>query len=363
MRKKSSSVSDIVMFPARSQFNGGTPSDFETVPFEIFSRDDSLELPGSLIGQISVENQRWSHRLASLSPYEYRDILSSLNSDFEKQAGYLSSSLFGRFVRHRKRPSLMGIVNITPDSFYEGSRLLGKSFSAIDSILEEKPEIVDIGGESTRPGSSRLEIEKEIDRIKPVLEYLSTSYSIPLSVDTRNPDTADFCLRYGIKYLNDVSGFSNPEMIRIAAENSLDSIIMHMRGEPQNMQTFTDYTDLIFELNLFFNQRVERMIAGGIDPSRVIVDPGIGFGKDLEGNIDIIRNLKSLNVGYRILVGASRKTFIGKITGESPEGRLPGTLATSISLMNRGADIIRVHDVKDNREAMDVYASIEWGIS
>jgi len=355
-------VNDAVIFPARKglRIDGGLEP--RRLLFEAYSRDGEGPESSRLLNEIVIEGEKWFHFITDLDLKGIRDFLFMKSGYSEKHAGYLSSRLIDRLVSDATKPGIMGIVNVTPDSFYPGSRMQGKPMSGIDAILDQKPDVIDIGGESTRPGSKKLDAEAEIDRIRPVLDYVSSSSDIPVSLDTRNPETAEFALSYGIKYLNDVTGFENPEMIRIASENNLDSIVMHMRGEPENMQKLTEYGDLLFEISLFLQRRTKRMIEGGIHPSRIIVDPGIGFAKNMSGNLDIIRNVESLNRGFRVLVGASRKTFIGRITGEPVEKRLSGTLATSIYLMNGKCDIIRVHDVRENREAIDVYRAIENGL-
>ncbi len=351
-------MSEAVIFPARtSLWVHGKIRD--EVLFEVYSPNPMNGGKFKRVGKTTLHGETWLHYTALLGQDEHKGFLTGNCNLSENHASYISSSLFEKALSLHHRPKIMGIVNVTPDSFYPGSRVLGKPYELIDRLMEQGPDIVDVGGESTRPGSGGLEPVEEISRIKPVLEYLSSSYDVPISLDTRNPETAEFSLKYGIQYLNDVSGFENPEMIEIAAENSLGSIVMHMRGKPQNMQENTQYSDLILELNMFFQKRALQMVEGGIHPSRIIVDPGIGFGKGLDGNKEIIRELESLNTGYRILAGASRKTFIGRITGEPVERRLAGTLATSIYLMNVKCDIVRVHDVKENRDAVDVYSAIE----
>lgn len=350
-------MSGTVIFPGRTflrKENAGSGG----ITFEVYTLVPVESREYSYAGKVLLDGDQWHHYTTTLEKDEYAEIVGEELGLSRGMASFVSSRLFEKYFSRPRVPEIMGIVNITPDSFFPGSRMLGESFSAIDSILEQKPDIVDIGGESTRPGSSRLGVSEEIERIKPALEYISSSYDIPISLDTRNPETAEFAVKYGIQYLNDVSGFESEEMVRIASENSLDSIIMHMRGKPDSMQANTSYADLILELNLFFQERIARMIRNGIHPSRIIVDPGLGFGKNLRGNREIIRELESLNTGFRTLAGASRKTFIGKITGEPVERRLSGTLATSIYLMNVKCDFIRVHDVKENRDAIQVYRAI-----
>ena len=270
----------------------------------------------------------------------------------------ISGNIFRKFRTPIKPPLMMSILNATPDSFFPGSRVDRKSVDKIDSILEMKPDIIDIGGESTRPASVEITPEEELSRVLPIVEYVSGSSSVPISIDTRHPATISGLLGFRFDMINDISGFSDPEMIRIAYENDLNCIIMHMRGSPQTMQNDTKYRDVVAEVCGFLSERSSLLVKSGISPSKIILDPGIGFGKDYEGNMELIRNAHCFNLGFRTLFGTSRKTFIGKLTGKGVEDRLPGTIATSIFLMQKKVDILRVHDLNENRDAVKAYASI-----
>lgn len=342
-----------VVFPARKSLQSGEHEG--TILFEVFSSGELSGISSRTLDPITVSGETWQHYLVELSRKEHGEFLEDNNVYREEFANDVSNELFSKHFDRSRKTELMGILNVTPDSFYPGSRIMGRSLSEIDAILEEGPDIIDVGGESTRPGSEPVPPDKEIERIEPILDYVSSSYDVPISVDTRNPETAEFAVRFGVKYLNDVSGFRSDRMMKVAEENSLDCVLMHMRGEPKTMQVSTSYADILLELNLFFQERVSRMLDAGLHPSRIILDPGIGFGKGMSGNISIIRDLRSMNTGFRTLVGHSRKTFIGKITGNPVDKRLGGTLGVSVFLRKMGADILRVHDVSENRDALAIY--------
>jgi dihydropteroate synthase len=255
-----------------------------------------------------------------------------------------------------KKSLIMGILNATPDSFFEGSRISGTEI--IDSMIDLKPDIIDIGGESTRPGSSEIDPETEFSRVKGVLEYIKSVSNIPVSLDSRHYDTVSRLMNYGVDYINDISGFDDPRMIDLAKENDIKCIVMHMRGTPQNMREFTNYDNLYFQINKFFYLRTNDMINKGIRPENIIIDPGIGFSKDFYGNMDILKSPWSFFLGFDTLFGTSRKGFIGRVTGSSIGSRIGGTVATSIYLNQNGVDILRVHDVEPNRDGINMYGYI-----
>ena len=199
----------------------------------------------------------------------------------------------------------------------------------------------------------------ELVNFKVVDQVLEEKSKIPVSIDTRHHETVSSLLHYGISMVNDITGLRSAEMRKVVLDNDLDAVIMHMKGEPFNMQTMTFYEDIIAELNKFFFEQIRKSWEDGINLERIIIDPGIGFAKGLKGNMDILRNIDSFKIGQRLLVGTSRKTFIGKITGSSVEERLPGTIATSIYLSGKGVDILRLHDVRENRDAIKMMRLLE----
>ncbi len=273
------------------------------------------------------------------------------NKIMEGYEEYISRKMVDKLKNRNSK--IMGILNATPDSFYEGSRI--HNISNIDRIINEKPDIIDIGGESTRPGSDPVPVEKEIARLEPIIEYVKSSTNIPVSVDTRNHETLEKILKYNIDYINDISGFENKKMISLAADNNLKCIVMHMRGVPKNMQQFTKYDDLFYEINEFFYKKTDEMIKLGVKPENITLDPGVGFAKDFDGNIKIIRSPWSFFIGFDTLFGTSRKGFLGTITSSRIEERLGSTIGTSIYLNKNGVDILRVHDPKQNNDAIKVF--------
>jgi dihydropteroate synthase len=277
------------------------------------------------------------------------------NHIFEGYEDMISSKADKKLTN--KKSLIMGILNSTPDSFYPGSRI--ENMEIIDKMLDAKPDIIDIGGESTRPGSERVPPEKEFERIKPVLEYIKSCSKIPVSVDSRNLYTISNAMDYGIEYINDISGFSDKGMIDLAATSNVKCVLMHMKGNPQNMGDYTNYDDLYFQLNQYFYERANGMVKKGIDPENIIIDPGIGFAKDFHGNMAILKSPWSFFIGFDTLFGTSRKGFIGEITGSSVENRLGGTIASSIYLNRNGVDILRVHDVGENRDAIKMFNYIK----
>ncbi len=309
------------------------------------------------LGRLKVAGASWNRYLSVMGQAELRDFL-AVSDACERNAVSISSSIFEKINSRPRVPRSMAIVNVTPDSFYPGSRVGSGSFSMIDAVLDQEPDIIDIGGESTRPGSERVTPQEEYNRIRPILEYVSDTSSIPVSVDTRNPETARMISGYRVTYLNDISGFRDPGMIRVAADHSLKPIVMHMKGDPATMQLDTSYEDLFFEINQFLLDRASALIESGIGQEDIVVDPGIGFGKSAEQNMEIVRNFHAFTTGFHTLAGTSRKSFIGAITGSNVNGRLPGTIASSVFLMMKNVDILRVHDVRENVEAMKTYLSL-----
>ena len=248
------------------------------------------------------------------------------------------------------RTLVMGVLNVTPDSFSDGG-----AYASVEeavghgiSMAAQGADIIDIGGESTRPGALPTSVEKELSRVLPVIKKLASSVDIPLSVDTRYAEVARQAIDQGAEIVNDVSGLRDPGMIKVLKETGAGAIVMHMRGEPSDMQTNTVYDDIVGEIGSFLVSRIEEAARAGIDASRLAIDPGIGFGKDVKGNLDIIRRLREFrSYGRPILVGASRKGFIGKVIGGTTEERLTGSLVAASAAILNGANIVRAHDVAE----------------
>jgi dihydropteroate synthase len=247
------------------------------------------------------------------------------------------------------RTQVMGIVNVTPDSFSDGGLCFGvdKAFDRALQLAEYGVDMIDVGGESTRPFSDPVSESEELKRVIPVIERLSDELRVPISVDTRRPNVASRALESGAVMVNDISGLRDPAMISVVANAGVPVVVMHMRGEPKTMQEDIRYDDVVGEM-MIFKRNISVAIEAGMDTENIIIDPGIGFGKTTDNNLEIIRRLYEFRcMGHPIMVGPSRKNFIGKILGLPVAERLEGTLAASVASIINGADIIRVHDVKE----------------
>ncbi len=261
----------------------------------------------------------------------------------------------GYAVKNDFRPLLMGILNVTPDSFFDGGRYdtPDLALKRAMQMAEEGADIIDIGGESTRPGSGPVAAQEEMDRVCPVIEAIRRETSLPVSVDTTKASVAEESLRLGATMINDISGgVFDPGILDVAARYGSEIVLMHTRGEPGTMQMNTGYADLMGEIRDYLAYSVKAALAAGIPPEKIILDPGFGFGKTLEDNYRILKNLARFKkIGYRLLIGLSRKSMIGRLY-HGEEDRLPATIALNTIALQNGADIIRVHDVRAHRLAM-----------
>ncbi len=259
-------------------------------------------------------------------------------------------------------PVIMGILNVTPDSFSDGGEFRDADAAIAHGIAmaEAGAEIVDVGGESTRPGAADVPPDEEIERVVPVIKELDRRSDVVISIDTRKAEVAEAALDAGAALVNDVSALGDPAMKRVVARAKCPVVLMHMKGTPTTMQQAPAYQDVVTEVRDFLRKRIEAAAEAGIAPERIIVDPGIGFGKTLAHNLELLRRLEALRaLGRPILVGTSRKSFIGKILHTEVDKRLMGTVASCVWARARGADIFRVHDVRQVREALTVIAAIE----
>lgn len=257
-------------------------------------------------------------------------------------------------------PLLIGILNVTPDSFSDGGEFFDPEAAATRALemLDEGADVVDVGGESTRPGSDPVSAAEEVRRVVPVVrEILARRPEAVISVDTYRAGTAEAALGAGARIVNDVTALrGDPRAAAVVAEAGCPVVLMHMKGEPKTMQERPFYEDVVGEVRDFLAARAEDAVAAGVEPGNIIVDPGIGFGKTLEHNLELLRNLDAIvALGFPVLVGASRKRFIGTITGvERAADRVSGTLAANVLALEKGASLFRVHDVRANREALAV---------
>ncbi|MDO8602579.1 MAG: dihydropteroate synthase [Candidatus Omnitrophota bacterium] len=261
------------------------------------------------------------------------------------------------------RVYIMGVLNITPDSF-SGDGVyqdVGRAVETAERLVEDGADIIDIGGESTRPGAEPVTIEEEIRRVIPVIKKLSKRINTPISIDTTKSDIARLALENGASIVNDVTGLgSDFKIIEIIREFNAMVVLMHMKGTPQTMQYSPNYGNLIQEIKDKLRDSIEKAVKGGIKKENIIIDPGIGFGKTLEHNLEILNKLSEFKeFKLPILVGPSRKSFIGKITGAGPDKRIFGTAASVAIAIKNGADIVRVHDVKEMKEV----AAVSYAIS
>ena len=260
----------------------------------------------------------------------------------------------GNVIDLTNRALIMGVLNVTPDSFSDGGEFLTAE-AAVNhglAMAQSGADIIDIGGESTRPGSMRVASEEEMERVLPVIEQLARTITLPISIDTSKTQVARAAIERGATIINDITGGRDPEMFALAAEKQAALIIMHMQGTPETMQRAPTYADVVGEVTDFFRQRYDAAIRSGIDPLCIAFDPGIGFGKTVAHNLDLLANLSRLQVEHRpLVVGVSRKSFLGKISGQ-PDGRESATVAMTSLLRERGAHILRVHDVAANAQAL-----------
>jgi dihydropteroate synthase len=257
---------------------------------------------------------------------------------------------------------LMGVVNVTPDSFSDGGRFLEPSAAVGHGVrlAKEGAAILDIGGESTRPGAEPVGAEQELRRVVPVVEGLaSADTGSQLSIDTSKATVARAALDAGASYVNDVTAFrADPAIAGLVAERDAECCLMHMLGEPRTMQEDPRYDDVVSDVKAFLERRLAFAVAEGVPEERVTLDPGIGFGKTLDQNLELLRRLEEIvAIGRPVMVGTSRKSFLGKLTGREVDERLAGTIATNVLAYARGASVFRVHDVTPVRDALTVAAA------
>jgi dihydropteroate synthase len=264
------------------------------------------------------------------------------------------------------RPNLMGILNVTPDSFSDGGRYLDPDAAVAQArnMAAAGAGIIDIGGESTRPGAQTVPTEEEIARVAGPIASVTSGLGIPVSIDTRKTAVAEAALEAGAALVNDVSGFTyDPDLAPLCADRHVPVCVMHAQGDPQTMQTAPRYEDVRFDVYDFLDQRVTYLEALGIARSRILVDPGIGFGKTLDHNLTLLRDISLFHgLGCPILLGASRKKFIGTLSGaDIADTRMPGSVAVALHAATQGVQVLRVHDVKETRQALALWRAIEFG--
>ena len=260
---------------------------------------------------------------------------------------------------------LMGILNITPDSFYDGGYYFEKekAYKRVETIVSEGAHIIDVGGMSTRPGSLPVDVDEEIKRIIPVIEHISKNHDILISADTYRAEVARRAIASGAHIINDISGLSmDTGMAEVVGKNNVSLVIMHIKGTPENMQKNPEYVDVVDEIYDYIEDKANTAISSGVKHDKIIVDPGIGFGKTTEHNLEILNKVREFKMlGYPVLIGVSRKSFIGNLLNLPVEERLEGSLAAAVYLVIGGVNILRVHDVKETVRAVKIAKSIVNG--
>jgi len=259
------------------------------------------------------------------------------------------------------RPLIMGVVNVTPDSFSDGGHFL-QAQAAVDHarrLIEEGADLLDVGGESTRPGAAPVTLDEERRRVLPVIEALSGA-GVPLSVDTQKPELMREAVAAGATLINDVNGFEAPGALAAVAGSDCAICIMHRQGDARTMQQAPQYSDVVAEVDAWLRQRAAAAEQSGIVRDRIVVDPGFGFGKTLEHNLALLRGLEVIAAaGYPVLTGLSRKSMIGALTGKPVGERMAGSVAAALLAAQRGAAILRVHDVAATRDALAVWSAVK----
>jgi dihydropteroate synthase len=266
----------------------------------------------------------------------------------------------GRFKLALERPLVMGVVNITPDSFSDGGMFADteRAIAHAQRLIGEGVDILDLGGESTRPGAAPVSLEVERRRVLPVLEALASG-GVPVAVDTRKPELMREAIAAGAAMINDVTALSGPGALAAVARAPVAVCLMHMQGDPATMQSNPDYRDVVREVRDFLAQRVAVAEAAGIARNRIVVDPGFGFGKTVEHNLALLRSLREFtSLGGALLAGLSRKAMLGKLTGREPRERVHASVAAALLAVQNGAHIVRVHDVAATRDALAVLRAV-----
>lgn len=269
---------------------------------------------------------------------------------------------FGSRALDLDRPRVMGILNVTPDSFYDGGRLyghagvdIGKAIRAAEKMVSDGAAFIDIGGESTRPGAEPVSPQQECDRVLPVVEALAGTVDAIISVDTSSPEVMTEAYRLGAGLINDVRALEKEGALAAAVATGLPVCLMHMRGTPRTMQEKPEYDDIVRSVADYLAERTARFIAAGGAPDKIIVDPGFGFGKTDEHNLALLKALRSFADSSPLLVGLSRKSLLGRILGRAPDERLPGSLALAMVALQNGANILRVHDVAETVDVVKIF--------
>lgn len=267
----------------------------------------------------------------------------------------------GRYTFPLDRPYVMGIVNVTPDSFSDGGQFSNTDLAVEHALklVEEGADILDIGGESTRPNAEPVPLQEELNRVIPVIQALQGRVNVPISIDTYKPEVMRAAIAAGADLVNDIKALQEIGALEAVKKSNVGICLMHMQGTPQTMQIDPHYEDVVAEVKTFLNQRLQILLAAGVEKNRILLDPGFGFGKTREHNIRLVKELDQLlDLGQPLLVGLSRKSVLGKLTGGDESQRLHASVAAAVVSAMKGAYVVRVHDVRATVEAMKVVAAV-----
>lgn len=268
----------------------------------------------------------------------------------------------GQFRLDLSRPLVMGIVNVTPDSFSDGGQHLQREAALAHArqLIAEGADIIDIGGESTRPGAQPVGLQEELDRVLPIIEGLRGA-PVPVSIDTCKPQVMQAAIPAGVQMVNDINALQDAAAMQAVAASDVAVCLMHKQGDPQTMQTQPQYSDVVAEVEEFLRGRIAAAEAAGIGRERIVIDPGFGFGKTLEHNLDLLRQLDRLReLGAPLLAGLSRKAMLGALTGQNVEHRVSASVAAALIAVQRGAAIVRVHDVREKVDALKIWNAVNY---
>ncbi|AMC35487.1 dihydropteroate synthase [Janthinobacterium sp. B9-8] len=268
----------------------------------------------------------------------------------------------GRFMLDLQRPLLMGIVNITPDSFSDGGHYcqINAALAHAEKLLADGADILDIGGESTRPGAAFVPADEETSRVIPVIKALQ-SFNVPISIDTRKAVVMRAALDAGVDLVNDISALEDKGALELVAQSNAAICLMHMQGDPHNMQATPNYLDVVVQVSAYLAARRDAALAAGISHHRLLLDPGFGFGKTLEHNIALFKALPDLlgQLATPLLIGVSRKSMLGQITGQAVADRMPASIAAALMAAQAGSAVIRVHDVRETVDALKIWHALQ----
>ena len=266
----------------------------------------------------------------------------------------------GKYALSLERPLVMGIVNVTPDSFSDGGKFADSRAAIMHArrLLEDGADILDIGGESTRPGAKAASLGEELDRVMPIIEALGSA-GIPISIDTQKPEVMRAALNAGASMVNDVNALQAPGALHVVASTNAGICLMHKQGTPETMQQQPEYSDVVSEVREFLADRANAVMATGVKAERIVIDPGFGFGKSVAHNLTLLRNLYHFHeLGFPVLAGLSRKSTLGAITGREVDERMAASIAAAIIAAQKGAKILRVHDVRETVDALKILDAV-----